>query len=74
MRIRTPQGNFDIYFITPYILTENPHLALIIQCIDNRTLRIVMAFQFHYDAQTLHRSYAQFQETILILLSVVAES
>lgn len=74
MRVRLSKSNLDIDLISSYIFAEHPHFTLIIQSIHNRTLGIIVAVQIHDNLHSLIRSYAQFNETVLVILAVITET
>lgn len=74
MSVRLSKSNLDIDFISSYIFAEHPHLTLIIQSIHNWTFGIIIATQIHDNLHSLIRSYAQLNETVLVLLGVIKET
>ena len=74
MSIRLPKSNLDVDFISSHIFAEYPHFTLIIQRIHNRTFGIIVAAQIHDNPHSLIRSYAQLNETVLVLLAIITET
>lgn len=74
MGVRFTKRYLDIDFIPSYIFSEHPHFTLIVQGIHNRPFGIVIAAKVHYHFHSLLRQEAQFNQTILVFLSVVTET
>lgn len=74
MRVRLSKSNLDIDLISSYIFAEHLQFTLIIQRIHNWTFGIIVAAQIHDNLHSLIRSYAQLNEAVLVLLTIITET
>lgn len=74
MKVRLSKSNLDIDLISSYIFAEHPHFTLIILSIHNQTFGIIVAAKIHDNLHSLIKSYAQLNETVLVLLAIITET
>ena len=71
LAILVPQCNLDVHFAPFHILAENPHLALLVQHVDDWAFHIVLRQEAFHNQLTLHLRNVQLQQSLSVLLPII---